>query len=479
MCPPCTPMPYDVVIAGGGPTGLMLAAEFKLAGVDALIVERRATRDVDGSRAGGLLSRSIEILDQRGIAERFIEAGQIFPMYGFGHVPFDVSDMPSRHSYVLSLPQAKSEPMLAAWALDELGVAIMRERDVTGFTQHADGVAVVLDDGTTLHTQFLVGCDGGRSTVRKTAGFEFVGHDPSTSWMIAEGDFDGTPELGMKYDDVGAHAMNQMDPAGPVRFVITEPAVISRDDPTDSEIRAALERVWGTDFGLRSLNWTARFSDATRQATSYRMGRVFLAGDAAHIHSPQGGQGMGTGMQDAVNLGWKLGAVVRGDAADELLDTYTAERHPVAARVLRNTMAQSLLNANEARNLALREVMSDMVKLKDVRHHLYGMLSALDIHYDLGSPHPLVGRRMPDLDLASSDGATRVYELLHDARHVLLTFGTASDMSLPPRTKVVEATTTNKWELPIVGTIDALNAVLIRPDGYVAAVGVSRERLGP
>lgn len=264
---------HAVVVAGGGPTGLMLAAELKLQGVDVVIVERRPNQEVDGSRAGGLLSRTIEVLDQRGIAERFLEAGQTFPMYGFGHVPFDISDLPTRHSYVLSLPQAKSEPMLAAWALDELGVAIMRSCEVVGFTQDDDGVDVSLSDGSTLRTQYLVGCDGGRSFVRKHAGIEFAGHDPSTSWMIAEGEFDGSPELGMKYDADGAHAMNQMDPNGPVRFVVTEPTVQRGDNPSLEELRAALVRVWGTDFGLRGVRWSSRFTDATRQAVSYRAGR--------------------------------------------------------------------------------------------------------------------------------------------------------------------------------------------------------------
>jgi 3-(3-hydroxy-phenyl)propionate hydroxylase len=446
----------------------MLAAELQLAGVDVVIVERRASQFVEGSRAGGLLSRTLEVLDQRGVADRFVAAGQIYPTYGFGGIPFDVSDLPTRFSYALGLFQSKFEPMLAEWVLDELGVPILRSRDVTGFTQDPDGVDVSLSDGAALRAQYLVGCDGGRSIVRKLAGIDFVGLDPSTSWMIAEGVMDNPPETGFVHDEVGTHAIRRMDDAGRVGVVLTERTVDHDDAPTVDDLRAALVDVYGSDHGLRSADWVSRFTDMTRQAVSYRRDRVLLAGDAAHIHPPQGGQGMGTGIQDAVNLGWKLAQVVKGISPDTLLGTYTAERHPVAARVLQNTQAQVLLTRPDARHQSLRATFGDLTTSDDVRHRLFAMLAALDVHYDFGGGHPLLGRRMPDLEIATADGQTRVFTLLHEARPLLLSFiGPCST----DRVRVVEATYSGVWELPVIGEVAAPAAVLIRPDGHVAWAG--------
>ncbi|MBV9936292.1 MAG: FAD-dependent monooxygenase, partial [Actinobacteria bacterium] len=465
---------HAVVIAGGGPTGLMLAAELRLADVDVVIVERRADQFLDSSRSGGLLSRTLEVLDQRGVAERFIAAGQVFSMYGFGGMPFDVSDLPSRHSYVLALPQSTFEPMFADWVLGELGVPIIRQRAVTGFTQDPTGADVALSDGTSLRAGYLVGCDGGRSVVRKAAGIDFVGVDASTSWMIAEMETDEDPLLGMHHDDVGMHAMNRAGADGPVRVVITERELTLGDNPSIDDLRDALVGVWGTDFGLRRANWISRFTDATRQATTYRTGRVLLAGDAAHVHPPHGGQGMGTGLQDAVNLGWKLAQVVKQISPDGLLDTYHAERHPVAARVLANTMAQGLFNRGDARHQALRASLADLVTIDEVRWRLYAMLSALDIRYDLGGEHPLIGRRMPDVDLQTPDGPTRVFTLLHAAKPILLNLDAPGGFDVAPwsdRVRLVDAEYDGAWELPVIGAIDAPAAALIRPDGYVAWAG--------
>ena len=464
---------HAVVIAGAGPTGLMLAGELALAGIDVAIVERRTNQEVDGSRAGGLLSRTIEVLDQRGIAERFLSAGQVMQAQGFALIPLDISDFPTRHNYGLALWQSKFEPILAGW-VDELGVPVLRGCEVVGFDQDGTGVDVEVSGETSLRAKFLVGCDGGRSLVRKVAGIDFVGLDPSTSWMIAEVEMDEEPELGFRRDSVGTHAIGRREVGEPVRLVLTERHVEHTGEPDLSELREALHGVYGTDFGLRRANWISRFTDMTRQAVSYRQGRVLLAGDAAHVHPPHGGQGLGTGVQDAVNLGWKLAQVVNETSPDSLLDTYHAERHPVGARVLHNTMAQVALSTPGDRHQALRDTMAELLAMYEPRRRIAGMLSGLDISYDLGDGHPLLGRRMPDLDLHTADGPTRVFTLLHDARPVLLNLGEPGRFDLSPwagRVRSVDGEHPGAWELPVLGEVAAPSAVLIRPDGHVAWAG--------
>ncbi|MBI5089340.1 MAG: FAD-dependent monooxygenase, partial [Actinobacteria bacterium] len=300
---------HAVVIAGGGPTGLMLAAELQLAGVDVVVVERRTTQEVDGSRAGGLYSRTLEVLDQRGVAQRFIDAGYTAPAVGFAGNVLDISDFPTRHNYTLALWQSEFEPILADW-VSELGVSVSRGREVVGFTQDESGVDVQVSEGGPLRAQYLVGCDGGRSLVRKSAQIEFAGLEASTSWMIAEVEMDETPVIGMRREGGGIGPVNRLEGGGPYRVVLTEPRPDNVGEPSLQELAALLVAAYGTDFGLRSANWISRFSDMSRQAVSYRHGRVLLAGDAAHIHPPHGGQGLNTGVQDAVNLGWKLAQVV-------------------------------------------------------------------------------------------------------------------------------------------------------------------------
>ncbi|HWC10794.1 MAG TPA: FAD-dependent monooxygenase [Acidimicrobiales bacterium] len=272
------------MIAGGGPTGLMLAGELALAGIDVVVVERRASQHVDGSRAGGLHSRTIEVLDQRGIADRFLSAGQAMQVQGFAGIPLDVSDFPTRHNYGLALWQSHFEPILADW-VGELGVPILRGCEVVGFAQDDSGVDVELSGDTSLRAEYLVGCDGARSLIRKAAGIDFPGWDPSTSWMIAEIEMDEEPEFGIHRDSAGTHALNRRADGEPVRVVLTERHVEHTGDPSMGELREALVAVYGTDYGLRSANWISRFTDMTRQAASYRHGRVLLAGDAAHVHS--------------------------------------------------------------------------------------------------------------------------------------------------------------------------------------------------
>ena len=302
-------------------------------------------------------------------------------------------------------------------------MSIHRGLEVTGFAQDDAGVDVELSDGRSLRAEYLVGCDGGRSLIRKLAGIEFPGWDPTTSSLIAEAEMTEEPELGMLRDDKGIHAIGRLDDGQRVRIVVREAQLDHTGEPTLGDLSEALIAVRGTDYGLHSPTWISRFTDMTRQAASYRERRVLLAGDAAHVHSPIGGQGLNTGVQDAVNLGWKLAQVVNGTSPDSLLDTYHAERHPVGARVLQNTMAQTALTRANARIDALRDTIAGLVGMDEPRKQLAGMFSGLDIHYDLGEGHPLLGRRMPDLDLVTADGPLRVFALLHDARPVLLNLG--------------------------------------------------------
>ncbi|MEY2568468.1 MAG: 3-(3-hydroxy-phenyl)propionate hydroxylase [Actinomycetota bacterium] len=465
---------HSVVIAGGGPTGLMLAGELTLAGVDVVIVERRASQDLEGSRAGGLLSRTIEVLDQRGVADRFITEGQTYPALGFAGIFMDVSDFPTRHNYVLGLWQSHIERILAGWVIDELKVPIHRQREVTGFAQDDAGVDIELSDATSLRTEYLVGCDGGRSVVRKAAGIDFAGWDPSTSFMIAEVEMDEDPPIGMRPEGGGIGPVNRAEGGGPYGVVLKERDVEHTSEPTLQDLRAALIHAYGTDYGVHSPTWISRFTDMTRQAVSYRAGRVLLAGDAAHVHSPHGGQGLNTGVQDAVNLGWKLAQVVHGTSSEGLLDTYHAERHPVGARVLHNTMAQVALSGADDRHVALRDTMTDLLGMDEPRRRIAGMLCALDVHYDLGEGHPLLGRRMPDLDVQTADGPTRVFTLLHDARPVLLNLGASGGFDIAPwadRVRFVDATHDGALQLPVLGEVAAPPAVLIRPDGHVAWAG--------
>jgi 3-(3-hydroxy-phenyl)propionate hydroxylase len=468
---------HAVVIAGGGPTGMMLAGELALAGVDVAIVERRANRSLAGSRAGGFHSRTIEILDQRGIAERFISQGQIAQIAGFAWIRLDMSDLPTRRSYGLALPQAHIERILGEWVA-ELSVPIYRQREVTGFTQDETGVDVILADGQSLRAQYLVGCDGGRSVVRKTAGIEFSGWDPTTSWLIAEVEMAEEPAWGLRHDALGIHGMSRLAEGGPVRLVVTERHLSLGNEPLLSELSDALVAVYGTDFKVHSPTMISRFTDMARQAAAYRDRRVLLAGDAAHVHNPVGGQGLNTGVQDAFNLGWKLAQVVKGTSPDSLLDTYHAERHPVGDRVLRNTLAQIALLRQDDRTKTLHATVSELLAMDEPRRRIAAMMSGLDIHYDLGDGHPLLGRRMPDLEIVTADGPQRVFTLLHNARPVLLNLGDPNCFDIArwaDRVQLVHATYAGAWELPVIGTVAAPTAVLIRPDGYVAWVGDSTQ----
>lgn len=474
---------HAVVIVGGGPTGLMLAGELALAGIDVAIVEKRASQELAGSRAGGLHARTIEVFDQRGIADRFLAEGQKFHVVHF-HIPLDISDFPARHNYGLGLWQNHIERILAGW-VEELKVKIYRGTEVTGFAQDETGVDVALSDGASLRAKYLVGCDGGRSLIRKAAGIEFPGSDPTVSNLIAEVEVAEQPKLGIHRNEYGAHGFSKLNyeirdgeiiyrDGGPLRVMVTERHVTSGGEPTLSDLSAALIDIFGTDYGIHSPTWISRFTDMTRQAASYRDRRVLLAGDAAHVHYPAGGQGLNLGVQDAVNLAWKLAQVIKKVSPDGLLDTYHAERHPVAAIALRNTMAQVALLRTDDRSNALRETLPALLVMDEPRKRMAAEMSGLGIHYDFGEGHPLLGRRMPDFDLVTANGPLRVFALLHEARPVLLNFGAPGGLDIAPwadRVQSIDAEYNGVWELPALGVVPAPGAVLIRPDGYVAWVG--------
>ena len=356
---------------------------------------------------------------------------------------------------------------------------------MTGLAQDDTGVAVELSGGPSLQAAYLVGCDGGRSLIRKAAGIEFPGWDPTTSSLLAEVEMAEEPPLGIHRNAFGVHSFGRVEyeirdgevvykDVGPVGVMVTEEHVGSTTEPTLRDLSQALIAVCGTDYGVHSPTWISRFTDMTRQAATYRDRRVLLAGDAAHVHSPVGGQGLNTGVQDAVNLGWKLAQVVNRTSPESLLDTYHAERHPVAARVLQNTMAQVALHRPDERTKALRDTVAELLRMDEPRKRFAAMMSGLDIHYDLGEGHPLLGHRMPDLDLVTPNGHLRVFTLLHEARSVLLNLGDSGGFDITPwadRVELIDAEYAGIWELPALGAVPGPTAVLIRPDGYVAWVG--------
>ena len=463
----------DVVVVGGGPTGMMVAGELALAGVEVVVLERRATPELVGSRAGGFHSRTIEILDQRGIADRFLAEGKTHDVPYSGRLLLDMSDFPTRHPYTLGLWQNHIERILAGW-VDELGVPTRRGVEVAGLAQDDEGVEVRLAGGEVVRAQYVVGADGGRSAIRKAAGIEFPGLEATTSTLIAEVEVTEELPQGITFDAHGVHGLSFMENGHTVRVVSAEAGLGATTEPTLADLAANLEAVYGTDFGVHDPTWISRFSDATRQAATYRKGRVLVAGDAAHIHSPAGGQGIGLGIQDAVNLGWKLAQVVQGVSPDSLLDSYHDERHPADARALEYTKSVSALQRQDARIVAVRDLLDELVAMDEPRRHVVGIISGLDVRYDLGEGHPLLGRRVPDLDLQVDGQLVRVHSLLHAARPVLVNLGPAGSVDLgrwSGRVQLVDAEYAGAWELPVVGAVDAPAAVLVRPDGHVAWVG--------
>jgi rifampicin monooxygenase len=459
----------DVIIAGGGPTGMMLAGELRLHGVEVVVLERDAepTKVV---RALGMHARSIEILDQRGIVDRFLELGTKHPLAGF----FAGIDRPAperldtKYPHTLGLPQPITERLLTEHAL-EAGAEIRRGSTVTGLSQDDDGVTVELADGTSLRSRYLVGCDGGRSTVRKLAGIDFPGEPTRVETLLGE------MEIGIPWEEAMPLMLEVrktqkrfgVGPIGGAYRVVVPAGGVSEDRavmPTLDDFKRQLVRVAGTDFGVHSPRWMSRFGDATRQAERYRSGRVFLAGDAAHIHPPTGGQGLNLGLQDAFNLGWKLAAAVRGRAPEGLLDTYEAERHPVAEEVLNNTRAQIELMKVEPGPQSVRRLLTELVGFEEVNRYLIEKIIAVAIRYDFGSGHDLVGRRIGDLALKRGG----LYDQMHAGRAILL--DQTGSLSVGGWADRVDHVVDVSEELDTP-------AVLVRPDGYVAWVGSDQEEL--
>ncbi|MFC7381766.1 FAD-dependent oxidoreductase [Sphaerisporangium rhizosphaerae] len=496
-------MTAQVVIAGAGPTGLMLACELRLAGVDVLVLERDAERADAESRAGGMHARTLEVLDQRGMVEPFLRAGRPLPGGHFSALPLDFRNLPTRHPHLLVLLQRRIERLLEEHAT-RLGVRLWRGAEVTGLRQSGSGVEVEVEvlgggpQGDRRHgdagrrwigAEYLVGCDGGRGAVRRLAGIGFAGTSATLTAMLGDVELDAPPEhpLFQERREHGTISVLSFEP-GWHRVMTTEfDQVAGRDEPVTLEgLRRACLKIAGTDYGMRSPRWLSRFGDAARQAVEYRSGRVLLAGDAAHVHFPAGGQGLNLGVQDAVNLGWKLALVVHGHAPDSLLDSYHAERHPVGARVLENTRAQTALSRVDGHTTALRATLADLLSLDDVNARLSSMITALDVHYPMDGGrsvdggHPLVGYRVPDVELAIGTGEVRVFELLHQARGVLLCLdggaqegpaahlaGIASEWA--GRVDLVRARpSADVWQAPVVGAVRPPVALLVRPDGHIA-----------
>ncbi|MEU4766116.1 rifampin monooxygenase [Actinosynnema sp. NPDC023794] len=460
----------DVIVVGGGPTGLMLAGELRLHDVHVLVLDKE-TEPTTVVRALGLHARSVEVMDQRGLLERFLALGQRHPIGGFfaGIPKPPPHGLDTAHPYVLGIPQPTTDRLLAERATG-LGAELRRGSELVGLSQDDDGVTVELADGARLRARYLVGCDGGRSTVRKLLGVDFPGEPSRTETLLGEMEVTAPPETvtAVVAEVRKTQTRFGLMPLGDGAHRVIVPAEGVAEDrtvpPTLEEFKRQLRVVAGTDFGVRSPRWLSRFGDATRQAERYRTGRVLLAGDAAHVHPPVGGQGLNLGVQDAFNLGWKLAAEVDGWAPEGLLDSYHAERHPVAAAVLDNTRAQMQLMSLEPGAQAVRRLLSELMDFDEVNRHLTEKITATAIRYDFGEGHELLGRRLRDVQLKHG----RLYGLMHDGRGLLLDqTGRLSVAGWADRVDHV---------VDVSEELDA-PAVLLRPDGHVAWVGEDQDDL--
>ncbi len=464
----------EVIVVGGGPTGLMLAGELRLGGAKVIVAEELKAPSGQ-SRALGFTTRALESFDQRGLVPRF-GAVETSPMGHFGGIPFDYSVLEDSNFGARGIPQSQSEAVLEDWAR-ELGADIRRGHKFLALEQDEDGVTVTVATAVgeqRLRALFVVGADGSHSAVRKAAGIDFPGTSGSQLMHLA--DVVGSGVRPRPFGEKLPGGLVQVFPVGEGvdRIILSEYGSSLADDsatPGFDEVAAAWLRVTGEDISGGEVKWVSSFTDATRQAAEYRRGRVLLAGDAAHIHLPVGGQGMSTGVQDAVNLGWKLAATVRGWAPEGLLDTYHEERHPVGTRLLMNTRAQAMAIFGGDESQALRDMFGELLAIDDVKRLLSGMVSHIDIRYNLGEDvHPLVGRRLPPRALRTEGGTVQTFELLHPALGVVLNLSDAPALrEAAAGWKDRVTTATGTLESP--GDFDGVDSVLVRPDGYIAWAG--------
>jgi 2-polyprenyl-6-methoxyphenol hydroxylase-like FAD-dependent oxidoreductase len=470
----------DVVVVGAGPVGLLAAIELSLGGVDVVVLERLAAPSMV-LKAGGIGPLGIEALHRRGMAADIAaaQARSMAMMAQFGGLSQARGPKISGHfaGLVLIRADAQKEPERRGSPVDQqaieamladragsLGIDIHRECEVTGLVQHADGVDVAWTSATGeghIRCSYLVGCDGGRSRVRKMAGFDFPGSDPTLTMYQALAEVDHLERFprGFRYTSGGMFGsllgrIFMLDFSGPPK---------DRDAPvTREEFEAVLCRVSGVDVRVKAFENASRWTDNTRLVDTYRRDRVFLAGDAAHIHSPFGGQGMSLGLVDAANLGWKLAAVVRGDMPESLLDTYTAERRPVAEAVLANTLAQTAIMRPDPQSAAMRNVVAKLLEFDDVNRLMGEMISGLSIRYDLASELDDVGRLIGDRPVRHGDSDVSLYDVMQDGMGVLLDASTEGKAS-----SLVTAATSR------IGcvAVDTGRSMLIRPDACIAWVG--------